>query len=94
MPDHHDDPCRTEAPDWAHSIGMAAGLALAVGLELVEAPVAVMLVAAPLLGRLDDRRVPAPLRAAGRILRGASVPLGGPSATAGAVRTLVARLTD
>lgn len=85
---------RQERADWVRSVGLLAGLALAVGLEIVEAPVALALVAAPLLRSVArSSAVPAPLRAAGRLLDGLSLPLGGTDGVLRAV-TLLARWVD
>jgi hypothetical protein len=80
--------------DWVRSVGLLAGLALAVGLEIVEAPVALTMVAAPLLrSAARSSAAPAPVRAAGRLLDGLSIPLGGVDGVLRAV-TLLARWVD
>lgn len=78
-----------ERVDWVHSAGLLAGLALAVALEIVEGPVALALVAAPLLRSVArSTAAPAPVRAAGRLLHGLSVPLGGADGVLSAVNVL------
>jgi hypothetical protein len=81
-----------ERIDWVHSAGLLAGLALAVGLEIVEGPVALALAAAPLLRVVARSSVaPEPVRAVGRLLQGLSVPLGGGDGVLNAVRLLARR---
>jgi hypothetical protein len=63
--------------DWPRSIGYFGAIALAVGFELIEPPVAIFIAAVPLIKMLNRPKFPQPTRAVAQILDGASKPVGG-----------------
>lgn len=65
--------------DWPRSLGYFGGIAIAVGMELVEPPLALFIAAVPLLRILTKSNSPAPIRFAGQVVEGAAKPVGGDS---------------
>jgi hypothetical protein len=61
--------------DWVRSAGLISGVALGLALEVLEPPVAVLMLAAPLARRLAASDAPHALRVAGRLLDGLAAPL-------------------
>jgi hypothetical protein len=62
--------------DVPRSVGYFGGLAAAVGLGLVEPPLALFIAAVPLFKILTNSVLPIPVRAVGEILEGAAQPVG------------------
>jgi hypothetical protein len=62
--------------DVPRSVGYFGGLAAAVGLGLIEAPLAVFIAAVPLFKALTNTALPRPVRAVGEVLEGAAKPVG------------------
>ncbi|MEV0702217.1 hypothetical protein AB0I53_30475 [Saccharopolyspora sp. NPDC050389] len=63
--------------DVPRSIGYFGGVALAVGVGLIDPPLAAFIAAVPLWKTLNHRALPLAARTAGAILEGASRPIGG-----------------
>jgi hypothetical protein len=63
--------------DLPRSVGYYGGLAAAVGLGLVDPPLAAFIAAVPLMKLLNHDKLPRPVRAVGEFLEGASKPVGG-----------------
>jgi hypothetical protein len=63
--------------DVPRSIGYFGGLAAAVGLGMIEPPLALFVAAVPLFKVLTDMSLPLPVRAIGEVLEGAAKPVGG-----------------
>lgn len=63
--------------DWPRSAGYYGGVALAIGLGLIEAPLGVFIAAIPLLKMLDHPNAPLPARMVSQFLDGAAKPVGG-----------------
>ena len=70
--------------DWPRSLGYFGGIALAVGLELIDPPIGLFIAAVPFLKMFDASRAPAPSRFLGQIFEGVAKPVGGD--TEGTVR--------
>ncbi|MFD2416887.1 hypothetical protein [Amycolatopsis pigmentata] len=62
--------------DVPRSVGYFGGLAAAVGLGLVEPPLAVFIAAVPVFKALTDSALPRVVRAVGEVLEGAAKPVG------------------
>jgi hypothetical protein len=62
--------------DVPRSVGYFGGLAAAVGLGLIEPPLALFIAAVPLFKVLTNSVFPPPVRALGEILEGAAQPVG------------------
>jgi hypothetical protein len=62
--------------DVPRSVGYFAGLAAAVGLGLIEPPLAVFIAAVPVFKALTNTALPGPVRALGEVLQGAAQPVG------------------
>lgn len=62
--------------DVPRSVGYFGGLAAAVGLGLIEPPLAVFIAAVPLYKALTNTVLPRPLRVIGEVLEGAAKPVG------------------
>lgn len=62
--------------DVPRSVGYFGGLAAAVGLGLVEPPLAVFIAAVPVFKALTDSALPRVIRAVGEVLEGAAKPVG------------------
>jgi hypothetical protein len=62
--------------DVPRSVGYFGGLAAAVGLGLIEPPLAVFVAAVPLFKALTNTAFPRPIRAVGEVLEGAAKPVG------------------
>jgi hypothetical protein len=65
--------------DWPRSIGYFGGIALAVGLELLEPPIGLFIAAVPFLKMLNLPRKEFPPRFVGHLLEGMAKPVGGDS---------------
>lgn len=65
--------------DWPRSIGYFGGIALAVGLEMLEPPIGLFIAAVPFLKMLNLSRVEFPPRFVGHLLEGMAKPVGGDS---------------
>jgi hypothetical protein len=63
--------------DVPRSVGYFGGAALALGLGLVEPPLAVFIAAVPLFKVLTHRALPAPIRFVGEVIEGGAKPVGG-----------------
>src|SRR3954463_15675149 len=63
--------------DVPRSVGYFGGAALALGLGLVEPPLAVFIAAVPLFKVLTHRALPAPVRFVGEMIEGGAKPVGG-----------------
>jgi hypothetical protein len=62
--------------DWVRSAGLISGVALGLALEVLDPPLAVLMLAAPVARRLAaSETAPRPLRVAGRLIDGLSAPL-------------------
>lgn len=75
--------------DWPRSLGYFGGIALAVGIGLVEPPIGVFVAAVPFLKMLDASRAPSPARFVGQVFEGVAKPVGGD--TEGTVRMVSGR---
>jgi hypothetical protein len=75
--------------DWPRSLGYFGGIALAVGLELIDPPIGLFIAAVPFLKMFDASRSPAPSRFLGQVFEGVAKPVGGD--TEGTVRLSSAR---
>ena len=62
--------------DVPRSVGYFGGLAAAVGLGLIEAPLAVFIAAVPVFKTLTNTALPRPVRVVGEVLEGAAKPVG------------------
>jgi hypothetical protein len=62
--------------DEPRSVGYFGGLAAAVGLRLIEPPLALFVAAVPLFKALTNTTFPPPIRAVGEVLEGAAKPVG------------------
>jgi hypothetical protein len=62
--------------DIPRSVGYFGGLAAAVGLGLIEPPLAMFIAAVPLFKALTNTALPRPLRVVGEVLEGAAKPVG------------------
>ncbi|NIH80253.1 hypothetical protein [Amycolatopsis viridis] len=62
--------------DVPRSVGFFGGLAAAVGLGLIEPPLAVFVAAVPAFKALTDTALPMAVRAVGEVLEGAAKPVG------------------
>lgn len=62
--------------DVPRSAGYFGGLAAAVGLGLIEPPLAVFIAAVPVFKALTNSALPTPVRAIGETLEGAAKPVG------------------
>lgn len=71
----HPAPSPTADIDWARTAGLVSGVALGLALEVLEPPVAALLLAAPLARRLAASDAPPALRAAGRLIDSLAAPL-------------------
>ena len=65
--------------DWPRSIGYFGGIALAVGMGLIEPPLGLFIAAVPFLKMLDLPGLPRRLRFIEQILEGVAKPVGGDS---------------
>jgi len=65
--------------DWPRSIGYFGGIALAVGLELLEPPIGLFIAAVPFLKMLNLSPMEFPPRFVGHLLEGMAKPVGGDS---------------
>jgi hypothetical protein len=65
--------------DWLKSVGYFGGVALAVGVGVIEAPIGIFIAAIPFVKMLDFPNAPLPIRAVSELLDGASKPVGGDS---------------
>jgi hypothetical protein len=63
--------------DVPRSIGYFGGLAAAVGLGMIEPPLALFIAAVPAFKVLTNSALPRPVRALGEVLEGAAKPVGG-----------------
>ena len=62
--------------DVPRSVGYFGGLAAAVGLGLIEPPLALFIAAVPAFKALTNTALPRPVRAVGEVLEGAAKPVG------------------
>ena len=65
--------------DWPRSLGYFGGIAVAVGLELIDPPIGVFIAAIPFLKMLNLSRTEFPSRFVGHFLEGMAKPVGGDS---------------
>lgn len=65
--------------DWPRSLGYFGGIALAVGLELINPPIGLFIAAVPFIKMLDLSREEFPARFLGHFLEGMAKPVGGDS---------------
>jgi hypothetical protein len=63
--------------DVPRSAGYFAGAAIALGMGLVEPPLAVFIAAVPLFKVLTHRSLPVPIRFVGEVIEGGAKPVGG-----------------
>jgi len=63
--------------DVPRSVGYFGGLAAAVGIGMIEPPLALFIAAVPIFKMLTNSALPAPVRMAGEVLEGAAKPVGG-----------------
>jgi hypothetical protein len=63
--------------DVPRSVGYYGGLAVAVGMGLIEPPLALFIAAVPVYKALTNSRLPRSVRAIGEVLEGAAKPVGG-----------------
>jgi hypothetical protein len=63
--------------DVPRSVGYFGGLAAAVGLGMIEPPLALFIAAVPVFKILTNSALPRPVRAIGEVLEGAAKPVGG-----------------
>jgi hypothetical protein len=63
--------------DWPRSLGFFGGVALAVGVGLIEPPLGLFIAAVPFLKMLKADALPAPGQFVGRIFEGMAKPVGG-----------------
>jgi hypothetical protein len=63
--------------DVPRSVGYYGGIALAVGLEMIEPPLALFIAAVPALKTLTHQALPVAVRAVGDVLVGVAKPVGG-----------------
>jgi hypothetical protein len=62
--------------DWVRSAALISGVALGLALDVLDPPLAVLMLAAPVARRLAaSETAPRPLRVAGRLIDGLSAPL-------------------
>jgi hypothetical protein len=62
--------------DVPRSVGYFGGLAIAVGIGLIEPPLAAFIAAVPLFKVLTNSALPIPVRTIGEVLEGAAKPVG------------------
>ncbi|MBV8930870.1 MAG: hypothetical protein JO152_17245 [Mycobacteriaceae bacterium] len=62
--------------DVPRSVGYFGGLAAAVGLGLIEPPLALFIAAVPVFKALTNTALPSPVRIVGEVLEGAAKPVG------------------
>jgi hypothetical protein len=65
--------------DWPRSLGYFGGIALAVGLELIDPPIGLFIAAIPFLKMLNLSKIEFPPRFLGHVVEGMAKPLGGDS---------------
>lgn len=65
--------------DWPRSLGYFGGIALAVGLEIIDPPIGLFIAAIPFLKMLNSSEAPAPSRFVGQVFEGVAKPVGGDS---------------
>ncbi len=65
--------------DWPRTVGYYGGIALAVGLEIIDPPVGLFIAAVPLFKMLNHPKSPLPTRLVAQTLEGAAIPVGGES---------------
>ena len=75
--------------DWPRSLGFFGGVALAVGVGLIEPPLGLFIAAVPFLKMLDLPGLPNPPRFVGQVFEGIAKPVGGDSQ--GTVRVVSSR---
>jgi hypothetical protein len=63
--------------DVPRSVGYFGGLAAAVGVGMIEPPLALFIAAVPVFKILTNSALPRPVRAIGEVLEGAAKPVGG-----------------
>jgi hypothetical protein len=63
--------------DVPRSVGYYGGIALAVGLEMIEPPLALFIAAVPAIKTLTHQALPVAVRAIGDVLVGVAKPVGG-----------------
>lgn len=63
--------------DWPRSMGYFGGIALAVGLEIIDPPLAIFIAAIPFIKMLNGSGLPTPTRFVAQMLEGLSKPVGG-----------------
>jgi hypothetical protein len=63
--------------DWPRTIGYYGGIALAVGFELIEPPLAIFIAAVPIFKMLNRPKASFPARLAAHVVDGAAKPVGG-----------------
>jgi len=75
--------------DWPRSLGFFGGIGLAVGIGLIDPPLAVFIAAVPFIKMLDLPRLPTPARVVAEVFEGVAKPVGGDSQ--GTVRLVSAK---
>ena len=65
--------------DWPRTVGYYSGIALAVGFELIEPPLALFIAAIPLIKMLNRPQASRPTRVVAQLMDGAAKPVGGSS---------------
>jgi hypothetical protein len=65
--------------DWPRSAGYFGGIGLAVGLGIIDPPLAIFLAAVPLVKMLDQPGAALPVRLVSQVYQGAAKPVGGDS---------------
>lgn len=63
--------------DWPRTVGFYGGLAIAVSMEMITAPLALFIAAYPLLKMLNRPQAPRAVRIVSQVLEGAAQPLNG-----------------
>jgi hypothetical protein len=63
--------------DWPRTVGYYGGIALAVGLEIVDPPIGLFIGAIPLVKMLNHPKAPLPARLVSQTIEGAAIPVGG-----------------
>jgi hypothetical protein len=63
--------------DWPRTVGYYGGIALAIGLEIIDPPIGLFIGAIPLVKMLNHPKAPLPARLVSQTIEGAAIPVGG-----------------
>ena len=75
--------------DWPRSLGFFGGIALAVGVGVIDPPLGLFIAAIPVIKMLDLPRLPPQFRFVAQVFEGVAKPVGGDSQ--GTVRLVTSR---